>query len=615
MAGRTREIQTDILVAGGGLGGIAAALSALRLGRRVVMTEETDWIGGQLTAQAVPPDEHLWIEATGCTASYRMLRERIREYYRRNYPLLPQVRNQVHLNPGNGRVSSLCHEPRVALASLEELLAPFRSSMQLDILLRHRPVEAETEGDLVRSVTFESAESGDRIVITAPRILDATELGELIHLAGVEHVIGAESRDDTDEPNASLYGPAPHDQQSITWCFAMDFQPGEDHTIRKPDDYDRWRSYRADFWPGPQLGWHDVYPDTLLPRYRSVFHHEPSPTGRDDYNFWMYRRIFNREYYPEGTYASDITLVNWPQNDCWSGPLLGVPDEERDRHLRDARQLSLSLLYWMQTEAPRPDGRYGYPGLRLRRDVTGSEDGLAKSVYIREARRIIPEFRVLEQHVGVEARGTRIGAERFPDSVGIGSYRIDLHPSTSGRNYVDISTWPFQIPLGALLPIRVENLLPAAKNIGTTHITNGCYRLHPVEWTIGEAAGALAAFSLDRNIVPRQVRGSADLLEDFQRILTDRLGFELEWPEYARVTPRLGNETLGLPGQPFSGQPERSLPGKPKDPLPASGSRRRSAGRSDSAPAGGIVLRRYRSPSQFRNRLSPSRISSSPIPE
>ena len=37
-------------------------------------------------------------------------------------------------------------------------------------------------------------------------------------------------------------------------------------------------------------------------------------------------------------------------------------------------------------------------------------------------------------------------------------------------NYIDISSLPFQIPLGALIPERVENLLPACKNIGTTHI-------------------------------------------------------------------------------------------------------------------------------------------------
>ncbi len=39
----------------------------------------------------------------------------------------------------------------------------------------------------------------------------------------------------------------------------------------------------------------------------------------------------------------------------------------------------------------------------------------------------------------------------------------------------------FQIPPGALIPRRIENLLPACKNLGTTHITNGCFRLHPVE--------------------------------------------------------------------------------------------------------------------------------------
>ena len=52
------EIEADILIAGGGLGGVAAALAAADCGKRVVLTEETDWIGGQLTAQIVPPDEH-----------------------------------------------------------------------------------------------------------------------------------------------------------------------------------------------------------------------------------------------------------------------------------------------------------------------------------------------------------------------------------------------------------------------------------------------------------------------------------------------------------------------------------------------------------------------------
>ena len=69
-------MKTDILIVGGGTGGVAAALSAAARGKRVVLTEETDWIAGQLTSQGVPPDEHPWIESFGCTARYRLFRQR-----------------------------------------------------------------------------------------------------------------------------------------------------------------------------------------------------------------------------------------------------------------------------------------------------------------------------------------------------------------------------------------------------------------------------------------------------------------------------------------------------------------------------------------------------------
>jgi hypothetical protein len=446
--------------------------------------------------------------------------------------LLPEPRAEVRLNPGKGLVSRLCHEPRVALAVLEEMVAPYRSGRQLEVLPRHRPVAVESDGDQVRAVTLENTETGEQVTIRAPYILDATELGDLLPLASVEHVAGAESQAQTGELHAVDGDPLPLDQQAVSWCFAMDYLPDEDHTIEKPEDYDFWRGYQADFWPAPQLGWVDCQPETLQPRTRMIFQEQAFFEGRGGSDFWHYRRIFNRHYYPEGRYPSDITLVNWPQIDYWLGPLVGVSDAEKQQHLRGAKQLSLSMLYWMQTEAPRLDSGYGYPGLRLRHDVVGTSDGLAKHVYIRESRRIKAEFTVTEQHVGMEARGTLQGAEIFADSVGIGYYRIDLHPSTGLRNYIDIPCWPFQIPLGALIPVRVDNLLPANKNLGVTHITNGCYRLHPVEWNIGEAAGALAAYCLDKGLSPRQVRNTSAHLADFQQMLSNVLGFELAWPHF-----------------------------------------------------------------------------------
>src|SRR5688500_2480557 len=193
-------------------------------------------------------------------------------------------------------------------------------------------------------------------------------------------------------------------------------------------------------------------------------------------------------------------------------------------------------------------GGRGYPSVYPRPDIAGTDDGFAKFPYIRESRRIRAAFTVLEQHVGTEARygvnpdyaeahamrDKDMRSEPFADSVGIGHYRIDLHISTGGDNYIDISSLPFQIPLGALIPQRVENLLAACKNLGVTHITNGCYRLHPVEWNIGEAAGCVAARAVQISTPPRGIRNTPKLLADFQAAI-QKQGIETAWP---RLTPR-----------------------------------------------------------------------------
>src|SRR5262245_55604957 len=187
-------LKADLVIAGGGLGGVAAALAALRAGKRVILTEETDWIGGQLTQQAVPPDEHPWIESFGATRSYRELRNRIRDHYRRNYPLTTAARSAQNLNPGNGDVSALCCEPRVALAALSEMLAPWLSGGKLAVLLEHRPAGAEVAGDRLRSVTARELRSGAARILEAPCFIDATELGDLLPLSGTEFITGSESR-------------------------------------------------------------------------------------------------------------------------------------------------------------------------------------------------------------------------------------------------------------------------------------------------------------------------------------------------------------------------------------------------------------------------------------
>lgn len=532
----SEELTADIVIAGGGLGGFAAAMGALRNNQTVILTEETDWIGGQITQQGVPPDEHMWIEKFGGTQLYRDFRNAVRQYYVQNYPLTDDAKKNLLLNPGNGSVSKLCHEPRVALAVMNNMLAPYISSGKLVLLLEHKIKSADYKGTRVNSLTAKELRSGKLKTLKGPYFVDATELGDLLPMTGTEYVTGTESKSQTRELHAPVVA-NPKNNQAFTACFAIDYVPGEDHTIPKPKDYDFWRNLVPDLtppWPGKLLELHYSDPRTLKPK-KLGFHPGGLPTG-DTLNLFIYRRIIDPGNFNDGTYSGGITIVNWPQNDYMLGDIVDVSEEEFNKHFEASKQLSLSLLYWIQTEAPRPDGGKGWPGVRLRKDIMGTEDGLAKYPYVREARRIKAEFTVLEEHVGRENRAmvAKKGEDKnrsayFYDSVGTGYYHIDLHPSSDKVNYVDFHSLPFQIPLGSLIPIRMDNILPANKNIGTTHITNGCYRLHPVEWNIGESVGLLISYAKAKNVLPREVRNRKELLTDFQSFVKSQ-GIDIEWP-------------------------------------------------------------------------------------
>ena len=535
------ELHSEIVIIGGGLGGCAAAMAACRLGASVIMTEPTDWIGGQVSQQAVPPDEHQWIEENGRPASYARYRTLVREYYKMNYALTNAAMEAAYLNPGNGAVSRICHEPAVSVAVLEDMLGPAIADGQLRILLNTQPVEASVTNDKIDTVSCLDGKTGDVVILHGKYFIDSSEEGDLLALSGTEYSIGAESRKMTGEHHAPEEAD-PANIQALTHCFAIDHLEGEDHTIDRPAMYDFWKNYVPPLkpdWPGPILSLDYSYPRTLIPKTLSFI--PPGTTipapATESLNLWLYRRMIDRSNFIPGTYYSDITLINWPQNDYMKGNITDVSAEIRQQNLYEAKQLSLSLLYWLQTEAPRSDGKQGWKGLRLRKDIVGTEDGLAKYPYIRESRRILAEYTILEQDITLEERqkvagksGQLVLAKPFHDSVGIGYYHLDLHPSTGGDNYIDMASVPFQIPLGAMIPMRMENLIPGCKNIGTTHISNGCYRLHPVEWSIGEAAGSLCAFSLAKKTTPRMVRSTQEKLVEFQSLLKKN-GMELQWSQ------------------------------------------------------------------------------------
>lgn len=484
----------DVAIIGGSTGGTAAYLAACALGVNAVLVSETTRLGGQFTVQGVSAlDEHAYIETFGGTASYMRLRQTIRAIYQREYGAPARMPHSLlgedkPLNPGNGWVSRLCFLPSVGVAALDTMLtnAPYT----LPILYGWRPVAVERTSDHIQAVVVQNAQ-GEQHHISARYYLDATDAGDLIALAGVPHVTGAESRAETGESAAAEVA-KPSEVQGFTYSFAVEFCVGEDHTIPKPEGYEAFR---------------DGQPYTLAPLGRDG---QPVPYRMfaqhgENLPFWTYRRIHDGALLG----GNDIALINWVSNDYHGGDILNADPDTRQCYLDEAKRLSLGFLYWLQTECPRDTGGKGYPELKLRPDIMGTADGLSELPYLREARRILPLTRIRAQDIAAETNdGAR--ARHFAASVGIGWYAMDLHPCVGNPQASRYTpTRPFQVPLGALIPQQPINLIAACKNIGTTHLTNGAYRLHPTEWAIGEAALHLAAFCAQNSLTPHALHADA----------------------------------------------------------------------------------------------------------
>ena len=88
----------------------------------------------------------------------------------------------------------------------------------------------------------------------------------------------------------------------------------------------------------------------------------------------------------------------------------------------------------------------------------------------------------------------------FPDRVALGAYNIDIHRirnCTYPAYMEDTSRYnilPYFIPLRALTNRDVDNLIVAGKCISQSFLVNSATRLHPIEFSTGQAAGVAASY-------------------------------------------------------------------------------------------------------------------------
>ena len=234
----TMHIKTEIAVLGASLGGVLAAWSAARAGCQVLLVAEHDWLGGQMTAQGVPPDEHRLIEHGGASRSYQDFRAAIRAHYLASPGFTDRTAMTEGCNPGDGWVSRLCFEPPLAADYFERLLASFVASGQMTILRGARPAAAQRTGRRIEWVTLQ-----DGSHISADYFLDATDTGALIKLGGLPYRLGKEARAEFGEALAPEMAD-PLDQQPVTQVIALRRQAKPGPVCPAPARYAFWRAHQ-----------------------------------------------------------------------------------------------------------------------------------------------------------------------------------------------------------------------------------------------------------------------------------------------------------------------------------------------------------------------------------
>ena len=501
VVGPEEEHTCAVVIIGGGMGGASAALTAAKAGLSVCLTEPTLWLGGQMTSEAVSAfDENKWIETTGASSTYTELRRRIIEFYRTKYdkPSTTSTSNGG-FNPGDCWVSTLCFQPMAGLAALQSVLQPVIANGRLHIWLHTVPTGAQRDGRYIQSVQAYDFANKRWLRLEGRYFIDATEWGDLIQLSGLPYRVGAEARSETGEPDAPLVAD-PDAIQSFTYPFMLlKTNHGAESAIA-PAYYKALRhryTLTVDYGHGKLLTY-------------GMFSKNSGTPG----SFWTYRRSVDAAQFRPGAFSGDLSMINWDSNDYCDSRLLSTDPLAQANALQQGKRVSLGFVWWLQHAAKRDDGSgYGYPQLKVEKKSIGSADGLAQQPYIRESRRIVAVRTIVEQDLAVQFQpGAR--ARLYPDSVGIGQYPIDIH--SCGRKDFTSASKPYEIPLGALIPKGSDNLLAASKDIGTTHITNGAYRLHPTEWAIGEAAAATVIWSIRHHTTPKQIDANSEELQGLQ---------------------------------------------------------------------------------------------------
>lgn len=458
------SIQTDVLVVGGGTGGIAAALQAARRGAKTVLVSESGWLGGMLTSAGVTAPDGLELLAfqTGIWGEF-----------------LRELRRREPAGLDHAWVSFFTYLPQTGAAIFADWV---QALPNLRWIPNQLPLEAERQADRVTAVRFANYR------VEAKVILDATELGDLLALAEIPHRWGWEWHSEWQEPSAPLHPSGltqTYSVQAPTWVFVLQAE-GEPTKL-----------------PAPL----SVAEQKPVSHLTSQFAESWSSFGIE--SFLNYGRLPGHRF-----------MINWPEqgNDYGlQADRLIQSAAARQEFLQDAYAHAQDYAQWLQHQLQQQLGH----GYSLATDMFPSAPvgggAYALQPYYRESRRLRGLATVREQEIlpiaGGQVAALPMDQHQSVNAVAIGNYANDHHyPGFRLALQPKSTRWggrwtgtPFALPYDCLVPAATDGLLVCEKNISVSHIANGATRLQPTVLNIGQAAGMAAALCVEQGCQPRDL--------------------------------------------------------------------------------------------------------------
>jgi hypothetical protein len=472
-----RAVAVDVCVYGGSSAGVAAAVTARRLGRSVAVVALGGHLGG-LTASGLGATDTGSIDAIGGVA---------REFYRR-------------AGAHYGRPEAFGFEPHVAEAVFEAWAAEHGVDVH-----RRQPVQAvRMDGDRIAAIETEAG-----LTVRAGAFIDASYEGDLLARAGASWTAG---REDNDVYGETLNGiqfqethqfRAPVDPYVVPGDPASGLiegvwpdAPGTHGTGDRSIQAYTFRvslTRAADRLPFPKPTGYDPARYELLRRYieAGVFevlgNNRPMPNGKTDLN-------------SHGAVATDNVGRNhgWPDGDY----------AERERIFQDHVTYQQGLLWFLANDERLPEevraevGAWGLP-----RDEFPETGGWPHELYVREGRRLVADY-VMTEH---DSRG----ATAAEDAIALASYGMDSHncrrlvvdghARNEGNVEVDTPA-PYPVAYRAIVPRAGEcaNLLVPVC-LSASHIAYGSIRMEPVFMALGQAAATAAALAIESGVAVQDV--------------------------------------------------------------------------------------------------------------